>query len=100
MKNILLILVGGTICTQLNENGSLSVYDGAGAVLKSNFQNSDSQYAKSVNINLSENLYILSENMTVDKWNLIIETYCKLTKNKVYDGVIFAILLLLYVRFL
>ena len=90
MKNILLILVGGTICTQLNENGSLSVYDGAGAVLKSNFQNSDSQYAKSVNINLSENLYILSENMTVDKWNLIIETYCKLTKNKVYDGIIFA----------
>ena len=30
MKNILLILVGGTICTSINEKGNLSVSEEAG----------------------------------------------------------------------
>lgn len=90
MKNILLILVGGTICTALNEKGNLSVSDKAGVLLKSNFEKSDSVYVGKVNIDLSPNLYILSENMTVDKWNLIIETYREYSKRKKYDGIIFA----------
>jgi len=90
MKNILLILVGGTICTELNDEGNLSVSKRAGVLLKSNFENSDSLYAKSAKIDLSENLYILSENMTVEKWNLIIETYRKYSTIKKYDGIIFA----------
>ena len=90
MKKILLILVGGTICTALNENGTLSVSSKAGALLKSNFENSDSVYSKNTEIVLSENLFILSENMTVGKWNLIIDTYRRYTKSEKYDGVIFA----------
>ncbi|MBR4072927.1 MAG: asparaginase [Clostridia bacterium] len=90
MKNILLILVGGTICTELNEKGNLSVSEKAGVLLKTNFENSDSIYANKVHIDLSKNLYILSENMTIDKWNLIIDTYRQYTRNKHYDGIIFA----------
>ncbi len=90
MKNILLILVGGTICTSKDENSVLSINENAGAFIKSNFINSDSPYAKKVNIDLTENLSILSENMTVKKWNIILETYRKYTKDKQYDGIIFA----------
>lgn len=90
MKEILLILVGGTICTTLNEEGTLSVSSKAGVHLKENFIKSDSFYADKVNIDLSENLFVLSENMTVDKWNLMIDTYRKYTTAKKYDGVIFA----------
>lgn len=90
MKNILLILVGGTICTGLNEEGNLAVSDVSGALLKENFIKSDSPFADKVNIDLSENLYILSENMTVEKWNLIISTYQKYLQKSNYDGVIFA----------
>ena len=41
MKNILLILVGGTICTALNEKGNLSVSEEAGILLKENYLKSD-----------------------------------------------------------
>lgn len=90
MKNILLILVGGTICTALNEEGTLSVSSTAGARLLENFKNSDSFYADKVDIDLSKNLFILSENMTVDKWNLLVDTYREYTTAKKYDGIIFA----------
>ena len=90
MKNILLILVGGTICTSINKDGILSVSENAGALIKANFENSDSPYAKNVNIELTDNLFILSENMTVDKWNDIIQTYVNYTSKKKYDGIIFA----------
>lgn len=90
MKNILLILVGGTICTTLNENGNLSVSDKAGVLLKENYLNSDSPYVNSVNIESTENLYILSENMTINKWNQIINTYREYSSKKRYDGIIMA----------
>ncbi len=90
MKNILLVLVGGTICTALTEHGTLSVSSNAGTKLVQGFMDSDSPYKDRVNITTSENLGILSENMTVDKWNLIIKTYKKAVSEKEYDGVIFA----------
>ena len=90
MKKILLILVGGTICSSLNEEGNLSVSQEAGVLLKQNFLCSDSRYADQVEIVSTENLYILSENMTVDKWNAIIDTYRKYVDEKVYDGIIMA----------
>ncbi len=90
MKNILVILVGGTICTSPNENGLLSVNEKCGYTLISNFENSDSAYKNEVKFTLSENLFILSENMTVEKLNIIFSTYKKHTENKKYDGIIFA----------
>ena len=90
MKNILLVLVGGTICTALTEYGTLSVSGNAGTRLVQGFAESDSGYKDSVNITTSENLGILSENMTVDKWNLIIKNYKQAVSQKKYDGVVFA----------
>ncbi len=90
MKNILLILVGGTICTELTGYGTLSVSNNAGTKLVKGFMDSDSPYKECVEFSVSENLGILSENMTVDKWNLIIKTYKQEISKKEYDGVIFA----------
>lgn len=90
MKKILLILVGGTICTAINNEGNLAVSDKAGVLLKQNYLTSDSPCVKDVEIESTENLYILSENMTVDRWNEIIAVYRKYTAEKGYDGIIMA----------
>ncbi len=90
MKNILLILVGGTICCGLNEEGTLSVSEQAGAMLLSGFESSGSPYVRKVKIDTTENMFILSENMTVDKWNRLLATYRACTAKKAYDGVIIA----------
>jgi len=70
MKKILLILVGGTICTALNENNTLSVTAEAGAMLKAGFENSGSLYTDRVQIDLTENLFISGygmDNNNVDR---------------------------------
>ncbi len=90
MKEILIIPVGGTICTSLSSEGTLKVDEKAGILLIENYLKSDSVYTSDVNFTLSKNLYILSENMTVEKWNLIIEAYREHTLKKEYDGVIIA----------
>ncbi|MBE6800534.1 MAG: hypothetical protein E7529_04950 [Ruminococcaceae bacterium] len=90
MKKILLILVGGTICTSLNEHGTLSISEGAGVKLIENFQNSDSPFKDKVEIEPTENLFILSENMSIPNWNLMLDTYRKYINTNSFDGVIFA----------
>lgn len=90
MKKILLILVGGTICTALNEHGTLSISEGAGLSLIENFKASDSPFKNEVEIIPTENLFILSENMSISNWNLILDTYRKHITTDSFDGVIFA----------
>lgn len=90
MKEILIIPVGGTVCTSLSTEGTLKIDRKAGSLLVENYFKSDSPYTDDVNFTLAENLYILSENMTVEKWNLIIDTYRKHTLEKEYNGVIIA----------
>lgn len=90
MKEILIIPVGGTICTSLSSEGTLKVDGKAGNLLIENYLKSASTCKDEANFTLAENLYILSENMTVEKWNLIIETYRKYTSQEAYDGVIIA----------
>lgn len=90
MKKILLILVGGTICTALGSDGTLSVNDAASARLVENFKKSDSEFVNEVDFDVTENLYILSENLTIDKWNKMLQTYKNHIKRDNYDGVIFA----------
>ncbi len=90
MKEILIIPVGGTICTSLSSEGTLKVDEKAGSLLIENYLKSDSPYTDDVSFTLAENLYILSENMTVEKWNLIIKAYREYTLKKEYDGVIIA----------
>ena len=90
MKKILLILVGGTICTSLNEHGTLSISEGAGVKLVEKFKNSDSPFKDKVEIKPTENLFILSENMSIENWNLMLDTYRKHINTDNFDGVIFA----------
>lgn len=90
MKKILLILVGGTICTSLNEHGTLSISEGAGVRLVENFKSSHSPFKNDVQITPTENLFILSENMSISNWNLMLDTYRKYINTDNFDGVIFA----------
>lgn len=90
MKKILLILVGGTICTTINEHGTLSISEGAGVKLIESFKNSKSPFKDDVEITPTENLFILSENMSIENWNLILDTYRKYINTDSFDGVIFA----------
>ncbi len=87
---ILLILVGGTICCKLSKDGVKTIDQNAGTLLVENYKNSDSAYSDKVEFDLTENLNILSENMTVTKWNEIIRLYQEKVKEKKYDGIIFA----------
>ena len=90
MKKILLVMVGGTICTEVNDEGILTVNKKAGVQLIENFKKSDSAYKNCVEFDMTENLCILSENLTVDNWNRILDTYKKHIKNDSYDGVLIA----------
>ncbi len=90
MKRILLLLVGGTVCCAPNDIGDLAVSDRAGALLKLGFLNSDSPFACEVDITETENLHILSETMTVEKWNLIRRTLAQHLEKAAYDGVVIA----------
>ena len=90
MKRILLIPVGGTICTALTDKGTLAVHGEAGAALKAQFLTSLSPYADKVEFVETDNLLILSENMTVAAWNRMLEVYRKATAKDHFDGVIFA----------
>lgn len=90
MKRILVLLVGGTVCCAPNAKGDLAVSDRAGALLKVDFLQSDSPFAREVQIDETENLHILSETMTVAKWNVIRRTLESYLEKATYDGVIIA----------
>ncbi len=90
MKRILLIPVGGTICTALTGHGTRAVYESAGLQLKSDFLSSDSPFAAQIEIDTAENLMILSENMTPECWDRMLSVYRERTAQKSYDGVILA----------
>lgn len=89
MNKILVILTGGTICSAPNENlKNQSDAEKAKNYIISDFEKSDSPFAKSVSfdtIKLSPD--ILSENMTIKAWNGLIELL-KTVKWESYTGVI------------
>ena len=88
MKHILLILTGGTICTRVTEDGTRAVSAKAAAQLKLNFLN-NCAYAEEIQIEESENFYVLSENMTIDIWNRLID-YLRTVDFSAYDGIVIA----------
>lgn len=75
MKKILVILTGGTICSHENADGVRSA-DAQNAKYKiaSNFRNSSSPY-KDAEFDFLMPLNILSENMTVTTWNILLDTF-------------------------
>ncbi len=89
MKNILVLLTGGTVCSCEDENGVISVNGQSGLSLIENFKKS-AAFSDEISFHLSENLFILSENMTLDGWNRIFSLYKDATKHRRFDGVIIA----------
>lgn len=71
MKNILVIFTGGTICTTLKE-GKMNTDETASFALLDTYKKGDSFCKKDITLVPNKNFGILSENMTVDKWNDII----------------------------
>ncbi len=74
MKKILIVLTGGTICSEYR--GSVKYQgDKTETVLENSFENSGSPFANSVIFKSTENYGIFSENMTVSKWNKLIDIF-------------------------
>ena len=73
MKKILLIPVGGTICTAVSEVGTRAIYAGAGLALIEAFAQAFPSYAGKVKFTIGEELDILSENMTTRQWDRMVQ---------------------------
>ena len=89
-KNVFVIFTGGTICTTVKD-GKKSTDPTAAAALTEFYKNSDSFCKDDVHLEVGKQFNILSENMTVKKWNEIID-YLKetLPTLKDYCGIIIA----------
>ena len=90
MKPILLVLTGGTICSfgdEYNKNRDVDVKKARRLILE-NFEKSDSKY-KNQEFETEYILDTLSENMTIAKWNQLIEFFDGIDFEK-YSGVIIA----------
>ncbi|MBP3938463.1 MAG: asparaginase [Clostridia bacterium] len=87
MKKILLILTGGTICSSENSDGRRES-DAKSAELKiiNNFRQSDSPF-NSVQFETRMPLDILSENMTIDRWDILLDEL-RATESEKYNGII------------
>jgi len=89
MKNILLVLTGGTICCDL-ENGYRGLdTENSKNKLIYNFKSSNSKCKNDVNFIVENPVNVLSENMNLDTWNILI-SYFKNVDYKNYDGIIIA----------
>ncbi|MBR3843988.1 MAG: asparaginase [Clostridia bacterium] len=90
MKKILLVLIGGTICTAVNERGHRAIDEKAATFLQHSFMASDSVYREQVTFDVSENFGILSENMTLKRWNQLLSYFRSVSFGEGYDGVVIA----------
>ncbi len=87
MKKILLILTGGTICSAVNEDGKREIdTENAKYKIVSNFKKSNSPF-KNVEFETKMPIDTLSENMTIDKWNILLDEL-RNTKSDDYSGII------------
>ena len=89
MKKLLLILTGGTICSFRDSTGhNASDADRAAPILTELLRNSDSP-VKDTEFDVIRPLDTLSENMTVDKWNILLDTLKK-ADYSAYSGILIA----------
>lgn len=83
---ILVILTGGTICSSTDENGQ-RYSDAENVKIIGHYQNSDSPFSGQVDFDKAIPLDTLSENMTTDKWNALLEAL-KAARYSDYKGII------------
>ena len=83
---ILVILTGGTICSATDEKG-LRYSNAENVKIIGHYRNSDSPFSGKVDFDKEIPLDTLSENMTVDKWNALLEAL-KAVSYGDYKGII------------
>ena len=89
MKKILLILTGGTICSFRDSTGHNASDAGRAApILTELLRNSDSP-VKDTEFDVIRPLDTLSENMTVEKWNVLMDTLRQVDYSA-YSGILIA----------
>lgn len=89
-KRILVVFTGGTICTTI-KNGEMDIDSKAPMALIDFYKKSDSFCKGDIHLEKGKEFYILSENMTVNKWNVLIDYFQDiLTSNSKYIGIIVA----------
>lgn len=89
MKKILLMLTGGTICSFINNDGfKISETEKAAPLLLDSFK-IDNSSGFEVEFDVEVILNILSENMTIGKWNVLLNALSKV-KWRDYQGIIIA----------
>ena len=87
MKKILVILTGGTICSFENSSGERTAdTENAKYKIISNFRNSTSPF-KDTEFDFLMPLDILSENMTVKTWNILLDVFRGKSFDE-YEGII------------
>lgn len=90
MDKILVVFTGGTICTTIS-GGTMSTDPTAAAALIELYKRSESPCKDAVELKPGKNFGILSENMTVEKWNLLIDYFQQiLPHSNEYRGIIIA----------
>ncbi len=87
---ILVVFTGGTICTTI-KNGEMNTDSEAPMALIDFYKKSDSFCKDEVHLKKGDEFNILSENMTVNKWNMLIDYFQRILKNdENYIGIIVA----------
>ena len=87
-KKILLVLTGGTICSFANGSGEQASDSArAGTLIADNFKKGDSPYKNEVEFETLAALNVLSENMTVARWQELLAAL-KGADTARFDGII------------
>ncbi len=85
--NILVVLTGGTICSSVNAEG-IRFSDAANVEIIQNFQAGGSPFSNNMTFTVKTPLDILSENMTIDSWNVLLRFFRTEVDWNAYQGVI------------
>ena len=86
-NKILVILTGGTICSSKNQKGERYA-DAENVQIIEHFQSSNSPFSKSVSFDALIPTNILSENMTVNTWNTLLDSLRREVDWTGYRGII------------
>ena len=86
-QKILVVLTGGTICSSVNADG-IRYSDAENVEIICAFYRNHPEYCGKIEFDSATPLDILSENMTIDSWNILLQFFRTEANWKGYRGVI------------
>ncbi len=86
-SKILVIMTGGTICSFTDKKGK-RYSNASGVTIIEKFKKGNSKFSGIVEFEKMMPLDILSENMTVDSWNVLLDTFRSKVNWLEYEGII------------